>query len=362
MNRRHAALSERLDSQADLPGDLRRTLAEVYPRGKPPAGLALLAQHGLDRLPLPGGGATLLRWQALAAVAQHDLSLAKLYEGHTDALAVMQELAHTPVFDDAVAEPDSATWGMWAAEPPGQRVLIDIDAANGDATLQGCKAWCSGAAHVSHGLLTAWFADGRGPQLVQVAMRQPGIEVSTQNWCAVGMAGSSSLDVSFHGARAHLVGKPGDYLSRPGFWRGGAGIAACWYGGALALAEALRRAVASTPERSRTPFRLAALGKVDVALQSTAALLREAAAWIDQHPADDAAVQALRVRQAAEVACRLVLDEVGRALGATPFCRDAHFAQAAADLPVYIRQSHADRDFASLGERLAPLQEPPWTL
>ena len=360
MNRRHAALSEPRDTHADLPGDLRRTLGDVYPRGKPPAWLALLAQHGLDRLPLPGGGATLLRWQALAAVAQHDLSLAKLYEGHTDALAVMQELAHTPVFDDAVAEPDSATWGMWAAEPPGQRVLIDIDAANGDATLQGCKAWCSGAAHVSHGLLTAWFADGRGPQLVQVAMRQPGIEVSTQNWCAVGMAGSSSLDVSFHGARAHLVGQPGDYLARPGFWQGGAGIAACWFGGLLGIARMVQQRKGPKPDAHR----LAHIGAIDVALTAAAAQLREAAAWIDEHPKDSAQRVALRARLVVEQAANEVIHHAGRAVGAGPLCRDPRFARALADLPVFLRQSHAERDLAALGQFAANEQEEPssWTL
>lgn len=53
-----------------------------------------LIAAGLDRLPLPGAGhgATLERWRCLAVVAGHDLSLLKLYEGHTDALAILAEL------------------------------------------------------------------------------------------------------------------------------------------------------------------------------------------------------------------------------------------------------------------------------
>ncbi|APW36309.1 acyl-CoA dehydrogenase [Rhodoferax koreense] len=330
---------------------LRATLTRMDGEGTPAGQLAELVALGLDHLPLPGSGATLARWQALAAVARHDLSLAKLYEGHTDALAVLQELAAGD------AAPDDAIWGTWAAEPPGQRVLIDID-GDGRVALRGHKPWCSGAASVSHGLLTAWLADGSGPQLVAVSMRQGGIEVSAQHWCAVGMADSASLDVRFDKAPARLIGKPGDYLQRPGFWQGGAGIAACWYGGTLTLAEALHQAVAARPE----PFRLAALGRIDVGLRATAALLRETAIWIDVHPTEDASTVTLRARQSAESTARLVLDEVGRALGATPFCRDARFARAAADLPVYIRQSHAERDFAALGERLTQRKESPWTL
>lgn len=364
--------------------DLRRALADADPQARAAAVLEKLVRRGLDRLPLPGRGATLRRWQALAAVAQHDLSLAKLYEGHTDALAIMAELGERraggaakqpPATSSAMspassrlhsAEPRNSgalqTWGVWAAEAPSGRTVIESVTADGRAVLGGAKCWCSGAASASHALLTAWFADGRGPQLVRVAISQPAVEVSAAAWQAVGMAGSASLDVGFDGADAQLVGGVGDYLSRPGFWQGGAGIAACWYGGSLTIASALRQSVMKAPAAARSGFRLAALGKVDLALRSTAALLREAAAWIDAHPQADASDIALRARLAAERSATLVLDEAGRSLGATPFCRDARFARAAADLPVFIRQSHAERDFAALGERLLDEGAETWML
>jgi len=42
---------------------------------------------------LPASGRTLERWQTLCDVASHDLSLVKLFEGHAEALAILQELA-----------------------------------------------------------------------------------------------------------------------------------------------------------------------------------------------------------------------------------------------------------------------------
>jgi hypothetical protein len=33
-----------------------------------------------------------------------------------------------------------------------------------------------------------------------------------------------------------------------------------------------------------------------------------------------------------------------------------------ADLPVYLRQSHAERDLAALGQWVLDAEEPPWTL
>ena len=270
----------------------------------------LLAEGG-DGLPLPGTGHTLQRWQALAMVSAHDLSLAKLYEGHTDALAILSELqapdeliAASPLA--AASEPSAEhgaigkpVWGVWAAEAPGSRVVIQPDPAlpAGSVRLQGRKAWCSGARTASHGLLTAWWpGEQLGPQLVAVTLAQREIEVFEGGWQAVGMNGSASVQVSFDGAVGQCVGGVGAYLSRPGFWQGGAGIAACWYGGAMGLACALHRALAQTEPARRDPFRLAAAGRVDVTLRTTAALLREAARWIDSHPHVDARAVALRAR------------------------------------------------------------------
>jgi alkylation response protein AidB-like acyl-CoA dehydrogenase len=91
-------------------------------------------------------------------------------------------------------------------------------------------------------------------------------------------------------------------------------------------------------------------------------LLREAAAWIDAHPRDDASAVALRVRLAAEATATRVLDEAGRALGASAFCRDGRFARMAADLPVFVSQSHGAQDLAALGERSLSNREHAWSL
>lgn len=339
---------------------LQHALTALDPQADAPNQLKALVAAGCGDLPAPGGGQTLLRWQALAAVAGHDLSLAKLYEGHADALAVMRELGvhELGVCELGLREPGlnrdvapGSTWGLWAAEAATGRTTA-LRRPDGRMTLHGAKAWCSGAAHLSHGLLTVWSTEGAGPQLVRVAMKQDGVSINGSGWCAVGMAGSASVDVSFADAVGDAVGAPGDYLSRPGFWHGGAGIAACWYGGARALGVALRRSVACTTDVTRRLFGSAAVGRVDVALHSTAALLREAAEYIDAHPLADAGAVALRVRLAAEGCATLVLGEAGRALGAAAFCRDPHFARMAADLPVFVRQSHAERDCAALGDRV----------
>ncbi len=317
--------------------------------------LSLLIRNRLDQLAMPGEGATLERWRALSAVGQFDLSLTKLYEGHTDALAIMAEI------DRDGTEVAPGAWGVWAAESPGARAIIHA-AGNGEVRLGGQKSWCSGAVTGDHALLTAWDEAGDAPQLVAIALDQPGISIDADKWKAVGMASSLSVNVSFDGARGRLVGKPGEYLSRPGFWHGGAGIAACWYGGAVGLASALRKSLLAPGANDASGYKMASLGKTELALGEAAATLRQAAAWIDERPLLDASRVALMARLSAERCAKLVIDEVGKAMGAMPFCLDEKFAKAAADLPVFIRQSHADRDFAALGERCLKREAAPWSL
>lgn len=338
--------------------DLKAALEHLNPIATASEQLHALLSFPLNPLPMPGSGATLKRWQALAQVAQHSLSLAKLYEGHNDALATMAELAESSSTPFTAAD---GSWGVWAAESANTRVTL-TPAAGSSVLLNGTKCWCSGAQTLSHGLLTAWLADGQGPYLVRVAMNQSSIEVSALAWQAVGMVGSASVDVTFSQALAYRVGYIGDYLSRPGFWQGGAGIAACWYGGTVGLANVLRQTLINTIPVQRGPYKLAALGKVDVALSGTAVLLQHAAQWIDDHPLADASAVALRCRLTAERCAATVLDEAGRALGASAFCRNGYFARTAADLPVFIRQSHAERDFASLAEQVISMESQPWSL
>ncbi len=302
-----------------------------------------LIAAGIDRLPLPGAGRTLLRWQVLAAVAAHDLSLVKLFEGHTDALAIQAELG-------APSPPPGSRWGTWCAEPPNARLTFSLNGATPDVTVSGTKAWCSGAALLTHAVVSGWNETG-APCLAAIALGQPGVTITDAGWHAVGMVATRSVEVQFDRARAILIGEPGAYTSRAGFCHGGAGIAACWWGGAAGIANVVR-AMSGPGGPAPDPHRLSHLGAIDVALAAAAALLRDAACWIDADPRADAQAVALRVRLAVEDAANAVMRHAGRALGAGPLCRDARFARAMADLPVFLRQSHAERDLAALGAQI----------
>lgn len=325
----------------------------ALPDTDPAVALRRMQDAGHATLPLPGAGATLARWQALAAVGSHDLALAKLYEGHLDAVAILSEAGMADVGATGL-------WGTWCAEAPHARLALHR--TNAGFTLSGRKAWCSGAADMSHALVSCWN-DAGDACLAAVALDQPGVTVTNDGWHAVGMAGSRSVDVLFDNGPATLVGEPGFYVNRPGFWHGGAGVAAVWYGAAQALAATLHASIAQRVASGQPVdgHRLTQVGEVDVALQTTAALMRAAAAEIDAAPLANGMARAMRVRLAVEQCANTVLYAVGRALGAGPLCKDARIARLFADLPVFLRQSHAERDLETLGRSMAA-ETSPWQL
>lgn len=302
---------------------------------------------------LPGRGDTAARWQRLAALTAQNTVLGRLYEAHADAIAITTDLQHP----DMVSA--GQLWGVWAAEPPSPV----LTATRGDAgwTLSGTKPWCSGASLCSHALVTATVTqepetedDGGNydtgaaqKMFFAVDLTSPGVAPVPDTWHAVGMAASDSGWVSFDQVPAQALGTHADYLDRAGFWHGGIGVAACWYGAARAIAEPLLlRATGPTA----APILRAHAGAAGAALTAGWALLRGAARTIDADPQNLplAKAQAFAVRTYIDRMAAEVIDRTGRALGPGPLASDPAHAQRVADLSVYIRQSHAETDEAAL--------------
>lgn len=313
-------------------------------------GNPLLAQsrawiQQVPALPMPGGGDTLGRWRALAHIAGEDLCLAKVLEAHYDLRAILLALAPERL------PPADALGAVWAAEGPAATLQLDPCGR----TLSGNKPWCSGAGWVDVALVTV--RDDERSRLFLIDARHPGLQVEASSWAATGMARIPSGTARFDQVPAVEVGASNAYLDRPGFWHGGAGIAACWFGGAAALAEPLRRA----EKAAQAGVVSGLLGEVDMQLATSAALLREVAALIDAEPKQAHRHEVMRARSVVERACTQVLDLVGRGLGPGPMCLDAAHAQRWSDLTVFIRQSHADREWQQLGVD-AHQAEGPWRL
>jgi alkylation response protein AidB-like acyl-CoA dehydrogenase len=225
--------------------------------------------------------------------------------------------------------------------------------------LAGEKPFCSGSTRIDRALVTAECQDGY--RLFDVAVADQVVRVHPGTWPAVGMADSLSETLDFGGPpvpTTDAVGPPGFYLGRPGFWFGGTGVAACWYGGARGLAEHLTRNAGTQP----TDLVLAEIGQAAAHVELMRRALEHAADEIDSDPADSggaARQRALVIRHAVHHGAQQVLIHAAAAGGARPFCHDPEQGRRAADLYVYLAQYHGPQDAVLLGRSVC--EELPWS-
>ena len=274
---------------------------------------------------------TLLRWQVLAYISGIDLTLAKWFESHLDALSILYELGH--------GETQQGLWAVWAAEGHPNPIRYQ------DGKISGSKSWCSGANIVDYALMTYRDDDGKS-QLLTVAMNQSGIDIDNSVWQAVGMQATDTATVTFDHVAATQVGTPNAYLDRVGFWHGAAGVAACWYGATASLASYLIESYQQKPNDYKAMY----LGQISSDLAVSRQYLHQVAYLIDSQPEDNHELAIRQLRTNIEQLARQVIETVGQALGAAPFCGNAHFATLSADLTVFIRQSHGAFDLQRIGE------------
>ncbi len=180
-------------------------------------------------VPLPGAGDTTRRHRLLFEIGRMDLSLARLAEAHWDAIAILAE--------NGSSAKTNCLYGVWASERPGH--ALTLEALEDLFRINGKKLVCSGAGSVDRALVTV---GGPEPQLVDIDLRGNAncLQFDDSNWNTNAFRETNSSNVTFQNVAVSpedLIGKPGWYLQRPGFWHGACGPAACWAGGAATLVD-----------------------------------------------------------------------------------------------------------------------------
>ncbi|MDQ0754491.1 acyl-CoA dehydrogenase family protein [Arthrobacter sp. B3I4] len=307
--------------------------------------LLALAREINEIVPKPGSGQTARLWEILASVTAVDVAAGRILEPHLDAAAI---------FDQANAQartlPFTGTWGVFAAEAPGLKLTARN--AGGRTILDGSKPWCSLAAQLDHAIVTAHL-DGVGRAAFAVDLHADGVSVADPDWASLGLREVPSGTVHFDSVPAIPLGDTGWYYQRPGFGWGGMGVAACWLGGAVAIARSFEEALQKAADGGREPDQLALahLGEIDRTLEGLRAYLARTAARIDAGELSGSGSwsEALRVRGSVAAAVERIQALVSQNLGPGPLAFDRRYAKRMADLSLYIRQHHAMRDDAQLG-------------
>lgn len=214
-------------------------------------------------------------------------------------------------------------------------------------TVCGTKPFCSGTGLVNRALLTV-----RLPEALLLDMdlekNAASIEFDGSDWKTEAFANTGTAAATFCGTSIStddIVGDPGWYLNRPGFWYGACGPAACWAGGAAGLVDyAIRQSRAD-------PHTMAHLGAMQASVWAMGSYLDSAAREIDASAMNvlQARIRALTVRHLIEQECTNVLRRLPRAYGPYPLAMDEEVSRRYQELDLYLRQSHAERDLEGLG-------------
>lgn len=336
----------------------------------PDAEFTALRTAGLLAAPLPralGGlglgsepGAMRVLLRLLAILGWGNLSLARLYEGHVNALLLIAAFGNAQQQEQAATDVSRGElFAVWNTEASDG---VQLEASGRHAfCLLGAKVFASGAGSITRPLVTGRLPDGEWQMMLLRLGKTDRDRVDTSWWRPLGMNASASHRIDFSGLEMGpetLLGEPGDYYRQPWFSGGAIRFAAAHLGGATALLDA---AAVTLREAGRTedPLQQARIGEAAIAISSGHQWLDWAANMADASVlggavetavnAEGTVAAANMTRSAIERICLQVLDIVERSVGARGLLRPHPIERIGRDLTLYLRQPAPDAALRDAG-------------
>ncbi|MCB1461153.1 MAG: hypothetical protein KDJ90_01710 [Nitratireductor sp.] len=316
--------------------------------------MALLSASGeLSRLCHPDIGpkeaVTLLR-----RIGRANLSVGRLTEGHMNAVRLITLYGSPDQRRLCKAEAAAgAIFGVWGADGP---TPVRVVGAVGERfRLAGSKRFASGLGVVSRAVVTA--GTPKGTQLV-FAHVDENARADESGWDTSGMRATASGTYDFEGVQAIGIGKPGDYEREPHFQGGVWRYAALHVGGLEALAEAVRKGVASFGD-SAGEAQLHRVARIASLAHGARLIIEDAAAQVEAAGADHVAVAlSLAAREAVEDACLNGMAIADRALGTRSFSTGQAVERIRRDLSFFLRQADLDGKLQQVARTLCRMDTP----
>lgn len=304
---------------------------------------AQLQRWSSDHEPADGSWGALIH--TMLAAGRGDVPLARLFEGHVDALRILDQAGRVPVAD--------ALYGVWASR--SQRTGVSARRNDDELVLTGTIRFASGTGVIDRALVPVWL-DADTHLLIDLDVG--GLPVDTTQWSTSAMEVSRSHTVAVADvgvAADQVIGAPGFYLGRSGFFPGGVGVAACWAGGAARIADLARQRLHGLHDLVPEPMVLR-LGHIRTHLTAAACVLRTSGSVLDEDQRSggqgstiDGQTVATEARAAVAAAVASVITEVQRVAGPAGLAFDRDLTRAAHDLHLYVLQQNADGDALYLG-------------
>ncbi|WP_235514393.1 acyl-CoA dehydrogenase family protein [Deinococcus sp. Leaf326] len=322
----------------------------------PAASFAALREAGLLTVTLTseegglglGGGAGLLA--LLRRIGRESLPVARLYEGHLNALLLVARFGTPGQRARAAADARAGElFGVWNTEAaPGLHLE---ETGEGRWRLLGNKTFTSGSGHVTRPLLPAELPGGAGRILVLLPAPVPPERFDPTFWAPMGMGPTVSFRADLDDLEAgpdDLIGAPGDYYAQPDFGGGALRFLAAQLGGADAALIAARDVLRGLGRQGDDAQRLRFAG-VAAGLEAAWQVTRRAARLLDTAPTERALAYVALARTVTEDACLHAAEATERAVGARGLLAPHPAERVIRDLRMYLRQPAPDAARLALG-------------
>jgi len=315
--------------------------------------------------------------QILKHMGRGNLSVGRIYEGHINAVQLIQTFGTAEQIADYAKDiiEHHKIFGVWNAEATDGVKLMPVEPDH--YRLEGAKTFCSGAGLVERPFASGILPDGRW-QLCIVPLEQVVTCRQPNWWQPMGMKATASIKIDFTGvelAADALIGQPDDYHRQPWLSAGAIRFAAVQLGGAEALFDETRVYLQSL-NRTDDPYQAARLGQMAIAVESGNLWLQGAAERIaDYAPefggranqtADARAEQLVNyvnmARTAIEQICMDVIQLCERSVGTRGLLPPHPMERIIRDLSLYLRQPAFDAALAGPGRYALTQAVPAHTL
>jgi alkylation response protein AidB-like acyl-CoA dehydrogenase len=311
-------------------------------------------------------------WNMTTEIARADMSTARCWEGHNNALMLLDNLGtysqKEKWFSGVVDRGE--IWTVWSGEPllkiPGQKQKIGttLTKTSKGYVLNGSKVFCTGAAGADWAILLvntegtggARHAEGAPEFVIMLAcdLSDPSVSLDGSWWEPIGMRGSVSYLVKFENTFIpfeNQIGEPGQFLLDEWQTRWIPQYAATFLGGAEATYQYTLSHIESQ-QRQHDPFIQHRVGKMAINIQSAHLWLDHVAHLWNAGDVDTAKSTGNMVRYQVEQWVTQTVEHAVHACGARALIQPSPLERILRDISLYTRHDNDDQLLATIGKSL----------
>ncbi|WP_230480691.1 acyl-CoA dehydrogenase [Sphingomonas sp. Leaf21] len=284
----------------------------------------------------------------LYGIGREDLPVARLAEGHVDAVQIVRRHGSVEQVDRLHRLlKDGAMLGVWNAGLPGEPLVLSAN------RLSGGKSYASGAGVLTHALVTVDTQDGAQLLLLDLARTIPSIERDW--WRVTGMQRSETHRVRWGGSpilEGDRIGPPDCYAQEPHFSGGALRFVAVHAGGVAGIFDRARDHLIDAG-RADDPFQAARLAELFQSADAAAAIVRRTAKRWFEEEGEARLARVASARLAVAAIAERAIAVARKSVGLAGEFLTHPLSAAIADLTVYLRQPAPDAQRLRVGRAVA---------